>query len=101
MREGKCITLKAWLKCTVIDGKTKQDSKITVESTVHNDDKTPHSVSYYVPKDRIHPSGAAVLVVVFRDHQGFWVRFPTNSPYKPFRVAKSQLRKAGGANKND
>lgn len=95
---GKCITLRAWLKCKVGAGKTKQDARVTVISTVHFEDGSEHSVTYYVPKDRIHPTKEAVLVLVFRDHQGFWVRFPTNSPYKPFRVAKEQLRKAGGAN---
>ena len=51
------------------------------------------SVVHSVPADRVHSTGKAVLVSVFKDADGLWIRFPTMAPYKPFRVSKDQLRK--------
>jgi hypothetical protein len=86
---------KAWLKCKCSSGRAKGEAKVTVSSDVHFEDDRVHTVSYYVSENRIHESHKAVLVLVFKDKQGLWVRFPTDSMYKPFRVAKNQLKKAG------
>lgn len=80
--------MRAWLKCELSKGRSKLETVVTV--TGADGKKAEHSV----PIDRIHPTGKAVLVMIFHDSQGFWVRFPTSSPYKPFRVTKDQLRKA-------
>jgi len=81
--------MRAWLRCDNIKaGRFKNDKEVTVNGADGDE------VSHQVPKDRIHPRKSAVLVSVFRDSKGFWVRFPTNAPYKPFRVTREQLRKA-------
>jgi hypothetical protein len=79
--------LKAWLKCQVEDGRTRYDAVVMAKDVAGN------VVQHVVPKEKIHPTRKAVAVVVFRDKDGFWVRFPSNSAYKPFRVDKKQLRK--------
>ena len=80
--------LKAWLRCKVNPCKNKNHCEIEVSGL---DNKT---VKHIVSKDKISESGKAVLVVVFRDKDGYWIRFPTTGPYRPFRVRRKQLKKA-------
>lgn len=81
-------TLMAWLKCKVSQGKSKLDRMISVTGVGGK------KVEHQVPADRVHPKNTAVLVMVFKDKDGYWVRFPSSGPYSPFRVEKDQLRKA-------
>lgn len=80
--------MKAWLKCKIQNNKSKSDVNVRVIGA------DGQEVNHSIPKDRIHPTQSAVLVMVFKDSAGFWIRFPTSGPYKPFRVTKEQLRKA-------
>lgn len=80
--------MKAWFVCdSVRQGKAKNDVEIMVTSA----DKV--TVKHFVPHGRIHKNGKMVAVLVFRDKQGYWVRFPSDSRYKPFRANKCQLKK--------
>jgi hypothetical protein len=78
---------KAWLKCKVTPCRNKNNCEVEVKGL---DNKT---VKHIICTDRIHKSNKYILVIVFKDKDGYWIRFPTTSPYRPFRVPKNKLRK--------
>ena len=83
--------MKAWLTCDSIGpGRYKGGRQIIV--TGANDE----SVTHQIPVGHVHPNDKLkmILVCVFKDRHGWWIRFPVDAAYKPFRVARSQLRKA-------
>lgn len=83
--------MKAWLKCDSIGpGRYKGDRQIVVTGV--NDE----SVTHQIPAGHVHPNDKLkmILVCVFKDRDGWWIRFPVDAAYKPFRVERDQLRKA-------
>lgn len=88
---NKTRVMKAWLKCDSIGtGRYKGDRQVIV-SDVNGD-----TVTHQIPVGHVHPKESLkmILVCVFKDKDGWWIRFPVDAPYKPFRVERSQLRKA-------
>lgn len=88
---NKTRVMKAWLKCdTIGPGRYKGDRQVVVTGV---DGKT---VTHYIPVGHVHPRVKLkmILVYVFKDKDGWWIRFPVEAAYKPFRVERNKLRKA-------
>lgn len=91
LRQNKTKIMRAWLKCdSITQGRFKGDRQVVVTGADGN------SVTHQIPVGHVHPREQLqmILVCVFKDNDGWWVRFPVDSPYKPFRVERSKLRKA-------